>query len=230
MPAESGHPERSFLNVVIETPPLRVGSLDKLKFPCPAPFLEVFLARDRRRHRFVELEVNETVHPIAVREPVKCFGPVRPNPLGNVAGYADIQRAVPFTCKNVDAWSHLVVPAALVARFRGHDTFGNNGLHARSPLVEIVQRFSDKVVSALGCYVYRLIDPRNGATFYVGRGRGNRVFAHAAESLSLFENAEDADLKFGTIRARSGMLGLRCSTSFTDTGWMKGRPSRSKLR
>ena len=28
-------------------------------------------------------------------------------------------------------------------------------------------------------YVYRLIDPRNGETFYVGKGKGNRVFAHA---------------------------------------------------
>jgi hypothetical protein len=27
-------------------------------------------------------------------------------------------------------------------------------------------------------YVYRLIDPRNGETFYVGKGKANRVFAH----------------------------------------------------
>ena len=27
-------------------------------------------------------------------------------------------------------------------------------------------------------YVYRLIDPRNGETFYVGKGKGNRVFQH----------------------------------------------------
>ena len=38
--------------------------------------------------------------------------------------------------------------------------------------------FPQEVVEALGCYVYRLIDPRNGETFYVGRGRGQRVFAH----------------------------------------------------
>ena len=29
-----------------------------------------------------------------------------------------------------------------------------------------------------GC-VYRLIDPRNGETFCVGKGRGNRIFSHA---------------------------------------------------
>jgi uncharacterized protein len=30
----------------------------------------------------------------------------------------------------------------------------------------------------LKSYVYRLIDPRNGETFYVGKGKNNRVFAH----------------------------------------------------
>lgn len=41
-------------------------------------------------------------------------------------------------------------------------------------------RFSDHVCRQLGFYVYRLIDPRNGETFYVGKGTGNRVFSHAA--------------------------------------------------
>jgi hypothetical protein len=38
--------------------------------------------------------------------------------------------------------------------------------------------FSETVCNSLGNYVYRLIDPRNGETFYVGKGKGNRVFAH----------------------------------------------------
>ena len=42
-----------------------------------------------------------------------------------------------------------------------------------------IDSFPQEVIEALGHYVYRLIDPRNGETFYVGRGRGNRVFAHA---------------------------------------------------
>lgn len=41
-------------------------------------------------------------------------------------------------------------------------------------------RFSEEVCERLGNYVYRLIDPRNGETFYVGKGRNNRVFDHAA--------------------------------------------------
>ncbi len=40
--------------------------------------------------------------------------------------------------------------------------------------------FSEEITEKLGFYVYRLIDPRNGETFYVGKGKGNRVFAHVA--------------------------------------------------
>ena len=40
------------------------------------------------------------------------------------------------------------------------------------------ESFPSDVVQKLETYVYRLIDPRNGETFYVGKGKGNRVFAH----------------------------------------------------
>ena len=40
-------------------------------------------------------------------------------------------------------------------------------------------RFPSEVADKLGIYVYRLIDPRNGQTFYVGKGQGDRVFQHA---------------------------------------------------
>lgn len=38
--------------------------------------------------------------------------------------------------------------------------------------------FSQSVLEKLGAYVYRLIDPRTEETFYVGKGTGQRVFAH----------------------------------------------------
>jgi hypothetical protein len=43
--------------------------------------------------------------------------------------------------------------------------------------------FTPEVAEKLKTYVYRLIDPRNGETFYVGKGRGNRVFAHIREQV-----------------------------------------------
>lgn len=42
-----------------------------------------------------------------------------------------------------------------------------------------ITEFSKEVIEKLKHYVYRLVDPRNGQTFYVGEGCGNRVFAHA---------------------------------------------------
>lgn len=43
--------------------------------------------------------------------------------------------------------------------------------------------FTPEVAEKLKTYVYRLIDPRNGETFYVGKGRRNRVFDHIREQV-----------------------------------------------
>ena len=42
----------------------------------------------------------------------------------------------------------------------------------------MIDKFDTKTAEKLGHYVYRLIDPRNGQTFYVGMGQENRVFDH----------------------------------------------------
>jgi uncharacterized protein len=49
--------------------------------------------------------------------------------------------------------------------------------------------FSNTVKEKLGYYVYRLIDPRNGQTFYVGKGTGDRVFAHVKGKLDAGDDA-----------------------------------------
>ncbi len=50
-----------------------------------------------------------------------------------------------------------------------------------------MDKFKPEVIEKLQYYVYRLIDPRNGQTFYVGKGKGNRVFAHVNDALKSYE-------------------------------------------
>ena len=61
--------------------------------------------------------------------------------------------------------------------------------------------FTSNVIEEIGNYVYRLIDPRDYQTFYVGRGVGNRVFQHAKEEIKHFEEEDDAlSMKLEQIR------------------------------
>ncbi|KRW58934.1 LEM-3-like GIY-YIG domain-containing protein [Pseudomonas sp. TTU2014-080ASC] len=46
-----------------------------------------------------------------------------------------------------------------------------------------IEAFPAEIIEILKNYVYRLIDPRNGDTFYVGRGVGNRLYAHIHDEL-----------------------------------------------
>lgn len=57
------------------------------------------------------------------------------------------------------------------------------------------ESFSSDVAQKVKTYVYRLIDPRNGETFYVGKGKGNRVFAHIRAEEVLEGDAIDNKLK-----------------------------------
>lgn len=72
-----------------------------------------------------------------------------------------------------------------------------------------MEAFPHEVRTKLGWYVYRLIDPRTGFTFYVGKGRGDRVFHHAKGLLDEDDgdDAEVPSLKKDTIRdiLRSGL-------------------------
>lgn len=73
--------------------------------------------------------------------------------------------------------------------------------------MEEIKAFTPEVCAELKYYVYRLVDPRNGQTFYVGKGKNNRVFAHAECALEKYrdvdynqEQDDDISLKYKTIR------------------------------
>jgi uncharacterized protein len=60
-------------------------------------------------------------------------------------------------------------------------------------------RFSDYICEHLAHYVCHLIDPRDGTTFYVGRGQGNCVFDDAAGKQSTANPEIIESLKLKTI-------------------------------
>ncbi len=60
----------------------------------------------------------------------------------------------------------------------------------------MIKEFSNAVCERIGYYVYILKDPRNDSFFYVGKGKGNRLFQHVQCAL---ENATDSD-KYNLIR------------------------------
>jgi hypothetical protein len=53
-------------------------------------------------------------------------------------------------------------------------------LSVRLKRTGLKNEFNAEIVGKLKSYVYRVIAPRNGETFYVGKGVGNRVFQHVA--------------------------------------------------
>jgi len=68
----------------------------------------------------------------------------------------------------------------------------------RDNLPERLHAFPPGVASKIKNYVYRLIDPRNGETFYIGKGKSNRVFSHIRVDQDL--DGDDHDNKVKRIR------------------------------
>ena len=71
-----------------------------------------------------------------------------------------------------------------------------------SDMKKPLDHFSSEVCKAIGYYVYRLVDPRNGSTFYVGKGKGNRVFSHMKQVLEFKKPKTDEDVQENEISAK----------------------------
>lgn len=56
--------------------------------------------------------------------------------------------------------------------------------------------FKQSVKDALNYYVYALVNPINHMIFYIGKGKGNRVFQHAEDAL----DEDSQSLRLDTIR------------------------------
>lgn len=59
-----------------------------------------------------------------------------------------------------------------------------------------MNNFSQSVIENIAHYVYVLVDPRNNKIFYVGEGKGNRVFNHVHDAI----DGDRDSLKLDTIR------------------------------
>lgn len=77
--------------------------------------------------------------------------------------------------------------------------------------------FSPEVSAQLNYYVYRLIDPRNGQTFYVGKGRGNRIFQHVKCANGFYDENERDTLETNPVNCelfmKSNKKAWKLSTS-----------------
>jgi uncharacterized protein len=60
----------------------------------------------------------------------------------------------------------------------------------------MIKEFSNAVCERIGYYVYILKDPRNDTIFYVGKGKGNRIFQHVQCAL----DKETENDKYNLIR------------------------------
>ena len=97
-------PECSTDDVVPKIAPVWICFFDQSDLPSSIPLLDPFLASDRRLHRLVQLEPDQTMDVVARAETV-CRGcSMLPDPLHQIRRDTEIQGAVATVCEQLDAW------------------------------------------------------------------------------------------------------------------------------
>ena len=68
-------------------------------------------------------------------------------------------------------------------------------VQAAERLEKPVEKITDEVAETLNSYVYVYIDPRTGEPFYIGKGKGSRLFAHLDDQAESEKVARIAEIR-----------------------------------
>ena len=74
-------------------------------------------------------------------------------------------------------------------------------------------KITDEIAEILKSYVYVYIDPRNGEPFYIGKGKGNRLFSHLDDRSDTEKVARIAELKESGIEPQIDIVRYGLSDS-----------------
>lgn len=69
-----------------------------------------------------------------------------------------------------------------------------------------MKKFSSEIIKKIKFYVYLISDPETGEVFYVGKGKGNRVFSHFEDRTDNAKTRKIAELKKKNIQPKIEIL------------------------
>ena len=85
-----------------EIAPVRIQAFDERELPRSVPFLQLFLAPNRRFHRRMTFKPDESRHGVARRETWNSMGSMDIHATSQIRSDADVEGSVPLACENVD--------------------------------------------------------------------------------------------------------------------------------
>lgn len=67
-------------------------------------------------------------------------------------------------------------------------------------------QITDEIAETLKSYVYIYTDPRNGEIFYIGKGKGNRLFSHLSDQSETAKVARIAEIRSSGMEPKIDLL------------------------